>query len=357
MVRVEVNQRKPSHKIVKDTRKRRRYQLSYIINFYNEEKRIDLILDSLKKQSDKEKVELIFIDDNSTDKSLEKVLKHLQDMKYDYLVISNSINVGLRPARALGVEYASGKLLGTLDAHIVLEATFTEKIKATFENNEHLGAVGPMILPYGEKWFHKGMELQKKFEYRFRKGSKEEYVSGGAAIYRREPLMEIGGLRVDDVSVDIYTSVEFSKRGWGVKVLEDLTVRHYSPQTFYSFLTKGKKQENVRRKANLLSERGELLRSKTFWLKLSPLLMLFFLMGSVFTLYCSHNIRLLFTLTKVVGLILAVGFTILYGLYYSLSHDFTMSLYATLFVPFRLIAVSIKTLRILIALIRRNEGS
>lgn len=344
------------HEIIKDTRTSKEYELSFIINFYNEEEKIDLLLNSLKNQTDKQNVELIFIDDQSTDETLKKVLRNIENMDYDYLVISNSINVGLRPARALGIDYASGKLLGTLDAHLVLEKNFTETIKNAFQKEEDLGAAGPMVLPYGEKWFHQGMALQKKLEYRLRKDSKEEYISGGAAIYRREPLNEMGGLREDDIPVDIYTSVEFRKRGWKVKILEDLMVKHYSPQSFFSFLNRRKNRENVKRKATLLSERSDLIRSKTFWLKLSPILVLFTLIGCGVTLYCTYNTHLLLLLTKIGGILFGVGFTLLYGLYYSLSHNFTKSLYATLFVPFHMMALSIKTLRSILSVIGKTHS-
>ncbi|MAY90783.1 MAG: hypothetical protein CMN00_06360 [Rickettsiales bacterium] len=79
--------------------------ISVIVPFYNSEKYIDSCLQCLLKQDLTKPIEIILIDDASTDKSL-KILK-----KYDFLNIklyNLKKNSGPATARNLGLKNANG---------------------------------------------------------------------------------------------------------------------------------------------------------------------------------------------------------------------------------------------------------
>ena len=93
--------------------------LSIIIPLYNEEDSItrlygelSVVLKELKKE-----FEIIFVDDGSTDKSLD-LLKNLQKDNINITVISFRRNFGQTAALSAGFDYASGEVIITMDADL-----------------------------------------------------------------------------------------------------------------------------------------------------------------------------------------------------------------------------------------------
>ncbi len=88
-------------------------QVSIIITIYNREKYIEQCVRSLMKQSLKS-IEYIFIDDASTDNSLDilnRTLKEFPSRTTQTIIISLDNNQGVANARNIGLKYASGKYI------------------------------------------------------------------------------------------------------------------------------------------------------------------------------------------------------------------------------------------------------
>lgn len=93
--------------------------LSLIIPFYNEEKNLPLLVDKLNQLIvliDK-KIEIIFIDDGSTDNSFETI-KNLVKDKSDWRVIKFRKNFGQTAGWAAGLEHAAGEVIIFLDSDL-----------------------------------------------------------------------------------------------------------------------------------------------------------------------------------------------------------------------------------------------
>ena len=78
-------------------------KISIIIPVYNAEKYIENMLKSIEKQTLKE-IELLFIDDGSTDSSINIILKYKKNFSNIRLFKQN--NMGAGKARNLGIENA-----------------------------------------------------------------------------------------------------------------------------------------------------------------------------------------------------------------------------------------------------------
>ena len=100
--------------------------ISVIVPVYNVEKYLDKCLSSLLNQR-YEGVEIIVIDDNSTDGSLTVAKKYV---KYNNVkVISKEKNLGLSDSRNIGIKEASGKYIMFLDSDDYVEDGCILKIR------------------------------------------------------------------------------------------------------------------------------------------------------------------------------------------------------------------------------------
>lgn len=87
-------------------------KLSVIIPVYNTENYILRALESIPKRPD---IEVILINDYSTDKSVEIIQKYIKD-KENYILIDLKENVGPGEARNKGIDKATGEYLFFLDS-------------------------------------------------------------------------------------------------------------------------------------------------------------------------------------------------------------------------------------------------
>ena len=95
-------------------------ELSIIIPIYNSEKYLPECLNSLCSQIKNNNVEIILIDDNSSDKSLNICRKYKKKFKFIKLVIFK-VNKGVSVCRNKGIKIASGKYISFVDSDDKLE--------------------------------------------------------------------------------------------------------------------------------------------------------------------------------------------------------------------------------------------
>lgn len=122
--------------------------ISVIIPVYNEEKVIGKCLESLIRQTLKQK-EIIVVDDGSTDKTLKEIgiaTARRGGPRNDVVVLRQE-HKGAGAARNLGVKHATGKILVFVDADMIFSRTFLAdlvepilagKSKGTFSKLEYI---------------------------------------------------------------------------------------------------------------------------------------------------------------------------------------------------------------------------
>lgn len=175
---------------------------SFIIVNWNGQETIAECLDSIFSQTYKNN-EIIFIDNNSSDDSLELVKKNYT---VDKLIILDR-NYGYAEANNLGLKHASGEYIALVNNDTVLKNDWLEKAVAVFRKCEYknLGSVATKIINYHNKnlidsagveyygfgacWDYKNL-LQDSPEVNQRK---EVFgACASAALYRKELIDEIG---------------------------------------------------------------------------------------------------------------------------------------------------------------------
>ncbi len=113
-------------------------KLSVVIPVYNEEENIIPLLERVKgaTSSVKGQIEMIFVNDGSSDSTLPKLLS-LSDKDKDIKIINFSRNFGHQMAVSAGLKYAEGDMVAVIDADLQdppeLIPKFIEKINSGYD--------------------------------------------------------------------------------------------------------------------------------------------------------------------------------------------------------------------------------
>ena len=222
--------------------------LSIVILSWNGQSLIKQNLDSIMKVFDREKYELIVVDNGSTDKTLE-ILKEYPEIK----LIKNEKNLGFAKGCNIGIERAEGKYILLLNQDVeCVDDAIGEMVKFLDKNNEY-GAVAPQLLyPNGKvqiscrpfyDWKTYVMELLTfgKYKDNFYDHSKSQEVDQPMAsvlMIRGELLKKLGGL--DDhpnfwlYFNDVDLSYRIHKEGYKHYLLAETKFYHHHGTSGYS---------------------------------------------------------------------------------------------------------------------------
>ena len=108
-------------------------KVSVIVPVYNLESYIERCLDSLLMQ-DYDDLEIILVNDGSTDKSLEIIEKYAQQS--ESIIVINQKNSGVSSARNAGIEKATGFFIAFVDGDDYIDSNYYELLlkKITSDN-------------------------------------------------------------------------------------------------------------------------------------------------------------------------------------------------------------------------------
>lgn|GEM_PF-851301 len=131
--------------------------VSVIIPLYNAEKYIYQALQSILEQS-YQNLEILIIDDGSTDKSRE-IVEQFDSKKIIYL--QNKVNLGVSATRNRGFELANGEYIALMDADDISMVTRIEKQVRFLEENPHIGLVSSHYESFRKSFFGTKKRIRK----------------------------------------------------------------------------------------------------------------------------------------------------------------------------------------------------
>ncbi|MCL2046766.1 MAG: glycosyltransferase [Oscillospiraceae bacterium] len=149
------------------------YLISIIIPVYNSESFLSSRLEQLLKNN-LENIQIIIINDGSTDKSLE-ICKQYFD-KNPHAIIINQENQGLSAARNTGIDTASGQYIVFLDSDDILITKGFDEIRKHLENDKPDVLMGKYVIMQ-----EKGRRILPKYTFPKIKSADEARL----AIYSR----------------------------------------------------------------------------------------------------------------------------------------------------------------------------
>ena len=109
--------------------------VTVIIPLFNGKQTILRCLESLKSQTYKN-IEVIIVNDGSTDCSAELVKKYIQDNKLNKWQLYTISNGGVAKARNFGITMATGEYLCFVDADDYVEIGYVEKMLSAIQNSQ-----------------------------------------------------------------------------------------------------------------------------------------------------------------------------------------------------------------------------
>jgi cellulose synthase/poly-beta-1,6-N-acetylglucosamine synthase-like glycosyltransferase len=195
--------------------------LSILVPAYNEEKTIRESIDKIFSEGYKNLLEVIVINDGSTDKTKEIVLSLIN--KYGKkLKLINKENSGKANSlnRAIGI--AKGEIIGIIDADSFPIKNSFDKMTGYFQD-KCVGAVTAACTPRNRKTL---LEKLQTIEYKVIALSRKllEYIDsiyvvpGSLSFYRAEALKQIGGFDEKNLTEDIESTFHLLENNWKIKM-------------------------------------------------------------------------------------------------------------------------------------------
>ena len=214
-------------------------EITVLIPFRNEEKRITDLLESILKSSVLPS-KFLFIDDHSSDKSVAKIYATLRDFPFEILTVPEG-EFGKKKALRIGIEAVETPFFLTLDADVAFAENF-------FEQFEKLTLTDLYILPaflISKRWFEYFFEVDLLLVNALNtglSGLKRPIIASGANLLVRKSSFEQYDCYETHAHIpsgdDIYLLRDFRNANAEVRVctIPTFQVTTETPQSFSEFI-------------------------------------------------------------------------------------------------------------------------
>ena len=187
---------------------------SVIVPAYNEANNIKQCLDSIFNSSyPKNKIEVIVVDDGSTDNTLQIVAK------YRKVKVLSQNHLGKVEALNLGTKASSNDFVVTIDADTTLDKDCMKELLKPFSDpsvgattgNNNVKNKNSYISAFQNVEYHFSNLIRNSFSNVFNNGI---WFSGSLACYRKSTLEKIGYFKKDTLAEDQDIALEIKKAGF-----------------------------------------------------------------------------------------------------------------------------------------------
>jgi len=209
--------------------------LSIIIVNYNNRQFLADCLNSIYQPGNNLSLEVIFVDNNSSDDSVDFVKQRFPQVR----IIQNKTNVGFSKANNKGLAVYQGRCALLLNTDTIVKPGSLGQMVRFLDANQNIGAVGPQLLNTDGTPQHQGALLAKKF-WLSNKPVSVDYVLGAALMVRREIVDKIGGLDENFFfsNDDLDWCRRIRKAGWPIYFVPQAQIIHHGGLTTKHFSCK-----------------------------------------------------------------------------------------------------------------------
>ena len=216
--------------------------VSVVVPIFNEENYIEGFINSIKSQDyDFNKIEVLLVDGNSSDKTLEKLKNILKDNPFSYKILNN--NKRITPISLnMAIKEAKNDIIIRLDAHSTYPANYISKC-VYYINNIDADSVGCNVKAEASGSLGQAISnvLSSKFgvgNSKFRTSAKSGYVDTVPfGTFRRELFDRIGYY---DERLERNQDSEFSSRiiknGGKIYLFDDINITYYPRNTILKLI-------------------------------------------------------------------------------------------------------------------------
>ncbi|MFC1894775.1 glycosyltransferase [Candidatus Dependentiae bacterium] len=187
--------------------------ISLIIPTHNRRDSLNRILKNLLTLKDETFFQIVVVDNNSSDGTVDLVKQNYKHVKYVF-----EKNTSFTKARKTGAENADGEIIIYLDDDVVLEDGCIDEVNKIFKEKKDCAVLGGRIFPLYEQkppqWI---LDLQNKFNgfSTFDCGNdlkKVDAVPGPFMAIRKKVFDLVGGFSPDTVGVETNTAKKTFKK-------------------------------------------------------------------------------------------------------------------------------------------------
>lgn len=210
-------------------------KLSVILPFYNSENTILRAINSIKNQSFTD-FECILIDNNSTDKSIEIILKTIKDDKR--FILTKESKQGVVFASNKGSKLAKGEYIARMDSDDECYKDRFEKQLNFLETNKNYGAVSGLVEFVGYKDTSKGfakyvewVNSVNTYELILLKRFIELPIINPSAVWRKEVSDKYGMYRESDLPEDYELWLRWLSKGVKIGKTNSMVLKWYDSES------------------------------------------------------------------------------------------------------------------------------
>lgn len=224
----------------KISRLRKYPMVTVAIPAYNEESTIAKTLYSvLKSNYPKEKLEVVVINDGSTDKTSDVVKKIMK--RHDNIILLEQKNKGKAAALNHCLRKCKGEFFACVDADTTINRNALISIIRHFEKNQSLGAVVSQIKVLNQGNIYERIQRVEYFvAILIRKlmsflGTLAQ-TPGALSVYRTQVVKKVGGFDEKSITEDFEMAMRLRYHHYGIKTDEKAVTFTHVPQTFMGYL-------------------------------------------------------------------------------------------------------------------------
>jgi GT2 family glycosyltransferase len=208
---------------------------SIIIPTFNGASRIGNCLDALVRQTTGRDVEILVVDDGSTDETA-KVVR-----RYPAVRLITQANAGPAAARNHGAQEAQGKILLFTDDDCVPMPDWLEAMLDCFKDSDVVGAKG-IYRTHQKSLVARFVQIEYEDKYHLMAGLPSiDFIDTYSAGFIRDRFQEMTGYDTSfpvACAEDIELSYRMSARGWKMRFAPAAIVYHTHPDTLARYLKK-----------------------------------------------------------------------------------------------------------------------
>jgi glycosyltransferase involved in cell wall biosynthesis len=214
-------------------------EITVLIPFRNEEHRIQVLLDSIKNSKLHPK-EFIFIDDHSTDKTVQLIVNELGELNFSVISLPDGIT-GKKKALRYATENSVSTYILTLDADVKFDSTYFESLSRLEESDFYILPAIMEAKSFKEYFFEIDLILVNATNAALAGLSRPIMASGANLLYKRSIFNEVDNLESHINSAsgdDTYLLRDFRENKKDVRLISNrfCSIQTETPQSFREFI-------------------------------------------------------------------------------------------------------------------------